>query len=113
MVYNDDKSKKEGIILENLFSRGYQVNLNLNNISIDTSLKIVDRMAYLHSLNWNKDLKKKYQELLSYSDNEFNPFIINFINERKQNFINKWFKILNINQQLICEDIFENFNENI
>lgn len=111
VVYSDDKSNKEGIILENLFSRGYQVNLNLNNISIDTSLKIVDRMAYLHSLNWNKDLKKKYPKLLSYSDNEFNPFIINFINERKQNFINKWFKILNINQQLICEDIFENFNE--
>jgi beta-phosphoglucomutase-like phosphatase (HAD superfamily)/GTP:adenosylcobinamide-phosphate guanylyltransferase len=111
LVYNNDKSKKEGIILENLFSKGYKVNLNLNSISIDTSLKIVDRMAYLHSINWNKNLKKKYPKILSYSDNEFNPFIINFIKERKQIFINKWFKILNINQQLICEDIFENFNE--
>jgi HAD superfamily hydrolase (TIGR01509 family) len=98
-----------GIVLENLHHKNYKVNLNLGSESIDVTLKIIDRMADMHSKFWNKNLKKIFPKLKSSDDIIFNPFFTDFINERRELFTTKWFKILKSNQIEICNKIFDNF----
>jgi beta-phosphoglucomutase-like phosphatase (HAD superfamily)/GTP:adenosylcobinamide-phosphate guanylyltransferase len=106
-----DNNKVIGVVLENLISKNYQLNLNLNEVSIDVSLKIVDRMAKLHSNFWNKNLKTLFPKLNYSTDEIFMPFIPNFINDRYLIFKDNWYKILNDNQKVECERIFENFSD--
>jgi len=98
-----------GIVLENLISKGFIVNLDLNTTTIDTTLIIVDRMAKMHASFWNKDLKTMFPQLKSSTDVNFCPFFSNFIETRYDLFKSKWFKILNKNQINICEKLFSNF----
>lgn len=100
-----------GIVLENLFAKNYKINLNLNLESIDVTLKIIDRMAKLHSKFWNKNLKKMFPKLKSYNDKIFFPFFIEFIHEKYELFKNNWFKILNNYQIKKCDEIYKNFHK--
>ena len=100
-----------GIVLENLFSKGYKINLNLNTENIEVTLKIVDRMAKLHSQFWNKNVKSTFVNLKSSSDEIFNPFFNNFIKEKYDLFKLKWFKILSKFQINKSNEIFENFQK--
>jgi hypothetical protein len=100
-----------GIVLENLFSRGYKINLNLNTESIEVTLKIVDRMAKLHSQFWNKNIKNTFSNLKSSTDKIFNPFFNNFIKEKYDAFKIRWFKILSEFQINKSNEIFENFQK--
>jgi len=108
----DDNQDTIGIVLENLLHKKYKINLNLNLENIDVSLIIVDRMAKMHALFWNKDLKKMFPNLKKSNDTIFYPFFSEFINERYELFKKKWFKILNKLQQEECNAIYTNF-ENI
>lgn len=110
-LLTDENSNPFGIVLENLLDKKYQINLNLNVEKIDVTLKIVDRMAKMHSSFWNKNLKKKYSKLKSSCDNIFYPFFENFINERYELFKQKWFINLNDTQIRICNEIVINFNQ--
>lgn len=97
-----DNNKTIGIVLENLIEKGYKINLNLNN-DIDTTLKIIDRMADMHCQFWGKKL-----EFIKSTDIIFRPFFENFINERYDLFRNTWSKIININK---CDEIKNNFSK--
>jgi hypothetical protein len=105
----DENENQIGIVLENLLERGLKINLNLNTESIDVTLKIVDRMAKLHSIFWNKNLKKLFPNLKSTNDSIFSPFFTNFIDERYDIFKNNWKKILNKKQIEKCDEIYKNF----
>jgi beta-phosphoglucomutase-like phosphatase (HAD superfamily)/molybdopterin-guanine dinucleotide biosynthesis protein A len=98
-----------GIILENLFVKHYKNNLNLNNEKMDVSLKIVDRMAQLHSQFWNKNLKEMFPELKKCDDPIFCPFLTDFIADRRELFIQTWRNHLNCGQIVHCHKMFENF----
>jgi HAD superfamily hydrolase (TIGR01509 family) len=111
-LITDDNQHTIGIVLENLLDKKYKINLNLNLEKIDVSLTIVDRMAKMHALFWNKDLKKMFPNLKKSNDTIFYPFFSEFINERYELFKKKWFKILNKLQQEECNSIYTNF-ENI
>ena len=100
-----------GVVLENLFSKNYKNNLNLNNESIDVSLKIIDRMAKMHSQFWNKDLKNLYPNLKKSNDIIFYPFFTDFIQEKYQLFKNRWLKILSKKQIEKCDEIYKNFKK--
>ena len=106
-----DNYKVCGIVLENLIEKNLKINLNLNNESIDVSLKIVDRMAKMHCKFWNKNLKQMFPNLKNSTDEIFNPFFKNFMSERYELFKTKWFKILNENQIKKSEEIYCNFQE--
>ena len=95
--------------MENLHEKNYKMNLNLNNESIDVTLKIVDRMAKMHSKFWNKNLKNMFPELKSSNDTIFCPFFTDFIRERYDLFKIKWFKTLKKVQTDKCDEIFMNF----
>ena len=100
-----------GVILENLFVKHYKNNLNLNNENIEVSLKIVDRMAQLHSQFWNKNLKETFPELKKCDDPIFYPFLTNFISDRRETFIQTWRNHLNCSQMDQCHKMFENFTK--
>ena len=99
-----------GIILENLIDKKYKINLNLNLESIDVTLKIVDRMAKMHSKFWNKNLNKMFPELKNSTCDTFSPFFTEFIEERYELFKSNWFKTLNKSQIEKCNEIFINFS---
>ena len=107
----DEKSETIGIVLENLLKKKYKVNLNLNIKSIDVSLKIVDRMAFMHSRFWNKNLKKMFPKLKNSNDEIFCPFFKDFMNERYELFKSTWCKILNTYQNNKCDEIYQNFEK--
>ena len=98
-----------GIILEDLLERGLKINLNLNTENIDISLKIVDRMAKMHSKFWNIDLKKRFPELKNTIDPCFCPFIGDFINEKYALFQQKWSKNMNPFHLKKCNEIVAEF----
>jgi HAD superfamily hydrolase (TIGR01509 family) len=108
----NDESQPCGIILENLNDKNYVINLNLNELSIDISLKIIDRMVLMHSKFWNKNLKKRFSQIKQSNDPSFSPFFKEFISERYDIFISNWKHILNDFQLKKCQSIFNDF-ENI
>lgn len=107
----DENNNTIGVVLENLFDKNYKNNLNLNLESIDLTLKIVDRMAKMHSTFWNKDLNKIFPKLKSSNDEIFCPFFTNFIDEKYEMFKTKWFRILNKQQVNACDKIYANFSK--
>jgi beta-phosphoglucomutase-like phosphatase (HAD superfamily) len=100
-----------GMILENLFmtSNNFKINLNLNQESIETSLLIVNNMAKMHSLFWNKDLKKLFPKLNKTTDEIFNPFLKNFISQKINLFKNKWRNIISCKNIERCDRILNEF----
>ena len=76
---------------------------------INVTLKIVDRMAKMHSLFWNKNVKKLFPELKGSCDEIFCPFFEKFIDERRDCFIEKWKQTLNSFQMQKCYEMFDNF----
>lgn len=111
-LIKNDEYEDFGIILENLSDKNYKINLNLNIENIDISLKIIDRMARMHSKFWNKNLKKMFPELKKNDDIIFCPFLQNFITDKYNQFKIQWKPILNSYQIQKCDEIVNNF-ENI
>ena len=106
-----DNNNVIGIVLENLLEKNYKVNLNLDLMNIEVTLKIVDRMAKMHSQFWNKNLKNMFPELKSSNDVIFKPFIKDFVDERYDLFKIKWFKMFNDIQIKKYNEIYKNFEK--
>ena len=112
-LVKDDNFKTIGILLQNLYIGGKLVpNLNLNVVSIDISLKIVDKMARLHAQFWNKPLLNAFPLLKTATDPCFYPFCQNYISEKWPIFANKWNKVLTSEQIALGKQIKNRF-ENI
>jgi aminoglycoside/choline kinase family phosphotransferase len=82
----------------------------LNLHGIDITLKIIDRMAKMHSKFWNKNLKIRFTDLKKSDDIIFRPFFTYFINKRYDAFKEKWFKILTNYQKEQCDKIYKRFD---
>jgi HAD superfamily hydrolase (TIGR01509 family) len=108
----DETDNVLGIVLENLFERNYKNNLDLNIESIDVTLKIIDRIAKMHTIFWNRrDIKKIFPNLKSNNDEIFSPFLTDFINEKYHLFKSRWFNIFNTYQIEKCNEIYANFGK--
>jgi len=111
-LVKDDNYKTIGILLDNLYTSGKLVpNLNLSVVSIDVSLKVIDKMARIHSQFWNKPLENVFPLLKTTMNPCFYPFCNNYICEKWPIFVNKWNKVLNHEQLFIGEQIKNKFNE--
>jgi beta-phosphoglucomutase-like phosphatase (HAD superfamily)/choline kinase len=109
-LLKDDDGKNLGIVLENmLFKDNFKINLDLNKEDINVSLKIIDRMAKLHSKFWNKPIKDKYPGLKSNDDIIFKPFLNDFIISRLDVFKMKWTHVLSESDLKLFDDIALNF----
>jgi hypothetical protein len=105
-IVKDTDGKNIGILLENLSH--LQLNLNLNIESIDVTLKIVDRMAKLHSFFWNVNLNQKFPQLKNSTDFEF---FSDFVREKYPSFKSKWFTIFSEKNKQLCDSIINSFHE--
>jgi len=108
-IVKNEKNETIGIILENLFKKGYQINLNLNQESIDIPLKIVDQMANMHAQFWGTDLKTQFPDLKTTTDPIFTPFLPNFIKERSDLFKNRWKSTITDKQMTLYDKAIESF----
>ncbi len=110
-LIKDQDLNNIGILLENLNSKNYELNINLNNNQIDTSLRVIHSFAKMHSKFWNKNLQKIFPELRKHNDPLFNPVWNDFINNHWDHFIQKWDKNLNIKQKRLACLIKEKFGQ--
>ena len=108
-LIKDDDFNNIGILMNNLTNLDYKLNLNLNNEKIDVSLKVIERLAQLHSKFWNKDLQKNFKGLKKHTDSMFNPKWHDFIKDNWQNFKVKWSNILSEEQIASSQHIVDNY----
>jgi thiamine kinase-like enzyme len=107
----DDNFISKGIILENINTPNFYLNLDLNKEKIDVALKVIEECAKLHSQFWNKDLSRSFQNLKKHNDSMFNPVWGNFIRDRWPLFLNKWNHLINSNIKIRLEKIVNNFED--
>lgn len=78
-----------GILLEHLKSPTFKINLDLNEENINVSLKIIEKMANLHTY-FKGNALQKFPELKKNNDKLFCPNWSNFIKDNWPVFKNKW-----------------------
>jgi HAD superfamily hydrolase (TIGR01509 family) len=110
-LLKNEEFENKGMMLENLLEKGYRLNLDLNCEKIEISLKIVDRMAQLHTHFWNQPLKKRFPGLYKTDDTLFRPFFQEFIEEKRGLFMEKWGNLMNERQREKWEEIIMNFGK--
>ncbi len=110
-IIKDDNFNNIGILMNNLINLDYKLNLNLNEESIDVSLKIIDKLALLHSKFWNKEIDKNFKELKKHNDKLFNPKWNNFITSKFDKFKKKWNNILTEKQIEKATFIVNNYQD--
>lgn len=110
-LLKDDDFNNHGIILEDLFKhKNLTINMDLNVETIDISLKIINRFAYMHSKFWNKNLQKMFPQLKKNNDAIFCPFLKRFLSDKIELFKQRWKNVLTPGNLQICDEIFENFD---
>jgi HAD superfamily hydrolase (TIGR01509 family) len=109
-LIKDDNYDNIGILMDNLNSKNYKLNLNINVENMDVSLNIINNLAKMHSCFWNKDLNKMFKELNKNDDPLFNPTWSNFIKERWDLFKTNWTNIITEQQMSKAETIMNNFS---
>lgn len=107
----DSNFISKGILLENIKQPNYHLNLDLNKENIDVSLKVIEECAKFHSLFWNKDLSRAFQNLKKHNDPMFCPVWENFIKERWPHFTEKWKHVIKQDTMKKMETIVHNFSK--
>ena len=110
-LIKDNNLNNVGILLENLNTENTYLNLNLNEVDINVSMKIIESAAKLHSKFWNENLINIFPNLLKNDDPRFNPVWTNYINENWDLFKLRWQYLLNEKQVNIAEKIVKNFSK--
>ena len=105
----DASGVARGIVLENLCARGFVMNLNLNEVSIDVTLTIVDRLAKMHVRFWNHPLQQCFPRLKRTDDAAFYPFFGNYVDSRYDAFLAKWTCIMTPRQLELCDQMRAHF----
>ena len=97
-----------GVLLENLNTPDFILNIDLNKETINTSFAIIDNLAVLHSSFWNKNIDKHFKELKKNNAGLFDW--TTFVASKWGAFKNKWSSILTSSQLDLAEYIVCNFS---
>ena len=109
-LIKDNNLNNIGILMEDLNTSNFKINLNLNKENINISLKIIEKCALLHSHFWDKQLNVIFPNLIKNNNSLFNPSWFNYVNDNWNLFKSKWSHILTDKQLLLGSKIVENFN---
>lgn len=109
-LIKDDNLNNIGILMEDLNTSNFKINLNLNKENINVSLKIIEKCALLHSYFWDKQLNVIFPGLIKNNNSLFNPSWSNYVTNNWNLFKSKWNHILNDRQLLLGSKIVENFS---
>ena len=102
--------KSKAILLENINTPEYTLNLDLNKENIDVSLIVIKRIAELHSKFMNNDLLNIFPLLKKNNDKQFSPQWGNFVESKWSQFESKWSVILTNKQIELGRLIVKNFS---
>ena len=108
-LIKDSNLNNIGILMEDLNTSNFKINLNLNKENINISLKIIEKCALLHSHFWDKQLNVIFPNLIKNNNSLFNPSWFNYVNNNWNLFKSKWSHILTDRQLLLGSKIVENF----
>lgn len=108
-LIKDENFNNIGVLLENLNTEDYKLNLDLNTENINVSFNVIDTLALLHSKFWNKPINNHFKELKKNNDIMFQPFWNNFIHSKWDIFKSKWNFLLSNKQLDIGQYIVDNF----
>jgi len=103
-----------GIVIEKLtITNGFVVNLNLNDIGITTSLKVIDRMCHLHSAFWGKTTKSSalFSPVVRLNDEHLMTFLQKFMKEKYATFKTKWENVFYPHHFKFCRDVIDNYDK--
>jgi len=109
-LIKDNNLKNIGILMENINNDNYVLNLNLNEVNINVSLKIIDSCVKLNSNFCNIDLNNIFPALLKNNNERFNPVWNTYVNDNWQLFKTRWNYLLTEKQINIAEKIIKNFS---
>lgn len=107
LVY-DNNLKVIGVLMDNLKNKTIQVTAGIDNV--DLTLKIISRLATMHSRFWNKDLEIIFPLLTKHNNERFKPFLGDFITKHWVDFKNQWSFMLDNDQLSIGQQIVEQFD---
>jgi HAD superfamily hydrolase (TIGR01509 family) len=107
-LIKNDNFDNIGVLLENLNTPDFILNIDLNKEKINTSLTIIDNLALLHSSFWNKNIDKHFKELKKNNAGLFDWSL--FVTSKWETFKNKWSNIISPSQLKIAEFIVKNFS---
>lgn len=111
-LVKDDEWETCGILLENLtISKTNVLNLDLSKEPIEVSLKIITKMAKMHSHYWNQNLEKRFPKLKTTENACFRPFFQDFIKKRSGKFKEKWGGIISEKEMELFDGVVEDFSE--
>jgi len=108
-IIKDDDFNSVGLLLENLNTDDFILNLNLNKKPISVSLDVIDILSKFHARFWNKPLKNTFKDLTTNNSQKFDWN--NFINEKWPQFKNRWCNILGNDNINIAEIIVKEFKK--
>jgi serine/threonine-protein phosphatase 2A regulatory subunit A len=100
---------KNGIILENLFTKNYKIYTTLDKHPLKTISTYIETMTQLHLSQWGSHVKKRFPELKKTTERIFSWH--QFIMERYSIFKKKWKFLMDSHILNICDKIVENFIE--
>jgi hypothetical protein len=105
LLYDGDQQR--GVILENMYDRGYK-SLSVKTSNIETTLCIIRRLAKMHSKFWNKNIKNIFPFLKPWNDPSFD-FMTKFVKERWPMFQQRWSHILNSKKMELGRQAVDDF----
>lgn len=101
-IFDPNSFDTNGILLEDMSGSHTQLSVDLNEKHLDTTLRVVERMANLHAMFANKgDLKRLFPLLVGNDDPVLRPFMADFVKEHWPAFKAKWRDVLS-EEQLLC-----------
>lgn len=97
-IVRDENLERIGVLLENINTSDFILNLDLNKQPIEVILIYISHISKMHIKFMNKNLINKFKGLYRQNSNELNnSYFIDFINSNIDIFINKWIFLLNDN----------------
>jgi len=110
-IIKDTSFQSLGVLLENLNTPDYVLNLDLNNEHMDVSLKVIRRMAELHAKFTKKNLIDIFPFLKKHNDPTFCPSWGNYVSENWDTFKKQWSFLLTGKHLELLELISIKFNK--
>ena len=109
-LIKDKDFKTRGVLLQDLSSKHFLQNIDLNTLPVNVTLRIIEMLSKLHAKFWNKDITSAFQYLKKNNDPQFYPCWPDYVNSRWRMFEQKWSRSLSASQLQLGFSISQNFH---
>jgi len=110
-IIKDTMLYSKGVLLENINTPDFVLNLDLSKESIDVSLRVVRRMAEMHAHFSGDHLQEIFPELKKHNDPCFKPIWGDYIKNSWNIFEKRWDFMLTPANKVLMKTICERFDD--